>query len=265
MVQISVEGRLLIPLTIFAAIINFRYGTVPINECIAFFLALYDPLHNLVASIDYSSADALAQCTPGTECSLFPNSTYSLHPAWGVSFYDRFVGGTDNHRFTLYVHVWCQTLALIFCLFQFYAPLRRTYPHIHRWMGRSTLILMCFGVGSSVLLSAEHDNISSYGGIWSHIGFHWMGAWCFFPALVGFISILRGRIESHKKWMTRFYGSMLGSYFIFRFTEFILGPILIWYKTVSILFCMWVSAPAGFFLAELWMRRGEKKNTSIFL
>ena len=52
--------------------------------------------------------------------------------------------------------------------------------------------------------------------------------------------------------------SMLG----FWFMEFVLGPLLRNYDTVSILICIWFSAPLGILIAEIIRRRAAQVKPS---
>lgn len=100
--------------------------------------------------------------------------------------------------------------------------------------------------------------MSHYGGNLSMLGFWFMGACVYACAIMGLVSIRRRDFAAHRTWMFRYAGSMWGSFWLFRVMEFVLGPLLRNHDTVSILICIWFSAPLGILMAELIRRRSAR-------
>ena len=68
-------------------ILNIHYFIDGPASRIAFFIAIYDPLHNLGREGD---VPALQKCVEGDDCSAWSDS-FDYHASWGVSFYRRLV------------------------------------------------------------------------------------------------------------------------------------------------------------------------------
>jgi hypothetical protein len=84
----------------------------------------------------------------------------------------------------------------------------------------------------------------------------WFMSFCVYACVVmGLVAVKRKDFQAHRKWMTRYAGSLWGSYWIFRALELFLGPLLRSYDTASILICIWTTAPLGIIVAELTQMR----------
>jgi hypothetical protein len=106
------------------------------------------------------------------------------------------------------------------------------------------------GTGSASLLAAEHTDVVDYGGALSTYGFWSMASVVLSCAVMGVVSIRKRDFDAHQKWTFRFAGSLWGSFWLFRVTELVLGPLLRSYNILSIQICIWTSAPLGVLLAE---------------
>lgn len=234
---------------------NARYFVAGAGDSIAFFVGIYDVLHNVGVS-DNQQVAALTACVPGDDCSIW-GSTYAQHPSWGVAFYRRFVDGNVGRLYRLYGHILFNTLAFVLMTFQLFNPGTAGKPRRHRWVGWASLAALALGVGSATLLASEHGPVSQYGGALSMYGFWFMGACVVGTALMGVVTARKGDYAAHGAWMFRYAGSMWGSFWFFRVLELVLGPILRNVETASILVCIWGSAPLGILVAEIILRRRQ--------
>jgi uncharacterized membrane protein len=114
--------------------------------------------------------------------------------------------GFAAHRALTFLHIIPASFFLSLIPFQFVGTIRRKHLAWHRWCGR---ILMALGavVGFSALVMSFTMNIG---------GVSETAATTFFAILflvfltLGFWNIRRGRIVSHREWMTRAFGVALG-------------------------------------------------------
>lgn len=245
-------GPFLIYGVVLLVLLNGRYAIDGAPNSIAFFVGIYDVLDNLFVS-DISKAAALATC-PDNQCSVW-GDRYQYHPSWGVAFYERFVQGNVLRTNLLYAHIFFISLAFVVMMFQLYRPGNGSNPGRHRVLGYVSLASLTIGVLSACLLAAEHGSVSHYGGNLSTLGFWFMAVCVYTCAIMGIVSIRRRDFDLHRTWMLRYAGSMWGSFWLFRVMEFVLGPLLRNYDTVSILICIWFSAPLGILIAEIIRRQ----------
>jgi len=241
----------LLSLTFVMGTLNFRYGITKIDEAISFFVAIYDPFYNLGVE-DGSLISGLAQCDGGSNnCTALP-TRFIYHAAWGVPFFSRFtVGAQGANCAKLYAHIWCNSVALVLCLIQFHEPTRKQYPQFHKLLGFIITTLVCTGTWNALLLGSEHGDVDAYGGIKIVYGWYFMSFNVIICLFRGVYAIaIQKDLKVHKIWMIRFYGSMWGSFFIFRLIFFILGPLLRSYGALSILIATYGSAPIGIAISE---------------
>jgi hypothetical protein len=226
--------------------LNGRYFIDGPERSIAFFVAVYDPLHNLGAT---NTTAALRPCVDNA-CSLW--KSYQNHASWGVAFYKRFSEGNALRNGLLYGHIAFNTVAFLLMMVQLHlarpGPRAGGLARWHRLFGYASLASLTVGVGCACLLAAEHGPIVQYGGNLSKLGFWFMGLCVYGCALMGIIN--RRDVQRHSVWMFRYAGAMWGAFWLFRVMEFVLGPLLRGYDTVSILLCVWASAPLGIAIAE---------------
>jgi hypothetical protein len=235
------------------AVLNARYFIEGAAPSIAFFVGIYDVLHNLGAG-DPAAAPALASCLPDNACSVW-GETYTRHPSWGVAFYQRFTEGNALRANLLYGHIFFNTLAFVLMMVQLFRPGYGSRAPLHRTLGYLSLGSLLAGVTCASLLAAEHGSVAHYGGVLAMLGFWFMAMCVVSCAVMGVVSV-RGRdLENHRKWMFRYAGSMWGAFWLFRVMEFVLGPLLRGHDTVSILVCIWGSAPLGIAIAEVIRQR----------
>ena len=152
--------------------LNGRYAIEDASKSIAFFVGIYDVLHNLGVS-DHSTTAALVKCAAGNECSVW-GQTYQHHPSWGVAFYQRFADGNQARANTLYGHIFFISLAFVVMMYQLYRPGTGNNPRLHRQLGYLSLVSLAIGVTYACLLASEHGAVAHYGGNLSMLGFYFM-------------------------------------------------------------------------------------------
>jgi len=246
-----------------ALAINFRYGVAPIEENIRFFIAIYDPLDNLFRKSD--SQTQLLTC-PDNNCTLLD---YKYHAPWTITYYERFVGEGQVKMFRrarLYIHTVLQSIAWALPLLQFSAGLRKNYPALHRWLGRLIAISVFVSIGSAVSLASEHGGHANYGGDLAKYGFFFMGFICVSTLLVGLVQMRFYKdVRRHREWMIRWWGTMWGSFLIFRIIELLTGPFIDYTTPIFSIQCsIWLSPLLGLLCAELYLRASSspRKKTS---
>ncbi len=142
---------------------------------------------------------------------------------------------------------------------QLFRPGSGSQPRQHRWLGYASMAALTIGVVCACLLAAEHGPVGHYGGNLSMLGFWSMAACVYGCAVMGIVSIRRRDFDAHRKWMLRYAGSMWGAFWLFRVMEFVLGPLLRNHDTVSLLICIWSSAPLGILIAEFIRTRAARQ------
>lgn len=229
-------------------LLNVRYAIDGAGKSIAFFIGIYDVLHNFGAS-DPSTNEALATCAPNTQCSAW-GDTFKYHPAWGVAFHQRFTDGNQTRVSLLNSHIFFTTAAFITMMIQLLNPGSGKHPRLHKWMGYVSFSTVTAGLLSACILAVEHKSVARYGGPLSTYGF-WFMSFCVYACVVmGIVAVKKKDLQAHRKWMIRYAGSLWGSFWVFRTIELVLGPFLRSYDTASILVCIWASAPLGIIIAE---------------
>jgi uncharacterized membrane protein SirB2 len=240
-------------------VLNGRYAIDGAAKSIAFFVGIYDVLDNLGVS-NPAEASALASC-PQNQCSVW-GERYQVHPSWGVAFYERFAQGNAGRTNLLYGHIFFNSLSFVLMMIQIFRPGNGANPQQHRVLGYVSLLTLTLGVVCACVLAAEHGAVAHYGGYWSMLGFWFMALCVYVCAIMGIIKVRQRDFESHRVWMFRYAGSMWGAFWLFRVMEFVLGPLLRNYNTVSILICIWLSAPLGILIAELIRKRVIRESVA---
>ncbi|MGF1468630.1 MAG: DUF2306 domain-containing protein [Sandaracinaceae bacterium] len=237
-------------------VLNVRYFIEGAPASIAFFIGIYDVLDNLGLSAGESAA-AMAAC-PGNDCSVW-GDMFAVHPAWGVAFYDRFLNGPALRTNLLHGHVLFNSLTFVLLHLQLLWPGHGARRAQHRLLGRATFATLTVGVACAVWLASEHGPVGEYGGSLSMWGFYFMSACVYVCAVMGVVAIRRGDHAAHRVWMIRFAGSMWGSFWLFRVMLFVLDPLLRDVEAAAIQTCIWLSAPLGIVLAEVYLRRAAAR------
>jgi len=104
-----------------------------------------------------------------------------------------------THQVGLYTHVFASSLALLAGPLQFSSRFRQRYGRVHRWLGRAYLgIGVLLGGLSGLYLAAF-----AFGGITARLGFACLALSWLYTGMRAFLSIRRGAVAAHRKWMVR--------------------------------------------------------------
>ncbi|MFT5012978.1 MAG: putative membrane protein [Patiriisocius sp.] len=131
---------------------------------------------------------------------------------YAIAFQARLVGNPVFHMhfdempiFTG-MHVIGGAVVLLLGGFQFVESLRRSYPRLHRWMGRSYLSFVLIGGIGGLVMAPFSD-----GGLVGHFGFGLLAVLFLFSGAQAYIAIRRGDVATHKVWMMRNYAMAFGA------------------------------------------------------
>lgn len=125
---------------------------------------------------------------------------------------------------SLVIHVIAGVVCLLSSLLQFFRPVLRRAPWLHRWLGRIYV--------SSVLLflapTGFYLSFFAHGGLAGAVGFLLLGVLTTVTTWKGWIAMRRERTEDHGRWMVRSF-AMITTALTFRiehivFQEFGIAP-----------------------------------------
>ena len=131
---------------------------------------------------------------------------------YAVGFQLRFSGSPDFHlRFDSMpvassMHVIGGAVVLLVGAFQFWPPLRRRYPQLHRFLGRLYLSFVLIGGIGGLVLAPFSD-----GGLVAHWGFGVLAVLWLFSGWQAYAAIRRGDVATHREWMMRNFAMAFGA------------------------------------------------------
>ena len=105
-----------------------------------------------------------------------------------------------DRRSWLWLHVAGGSLAMLAGASQFVAALRRRWPALHRWLGRTYLVGILIGSTAVVGLL-----VTTQGWLALKLAFAATGLAWLITSLRGYRTIRRGDIDAHRRWMLRSY------------------------------------------------------------
>ena len=241
----------------FLLVLNVRYLIEGAPASIAFFVGIYDVLDNLGVS-NADGAAALATC-PDNACTVW-GDRYLNHPSWGVAFYDRFLNGSELRTNLLYGHLTFNSIVFVLMHIQILRPGTGDNRVRHQALGRISFACLTFGTICAIWLASEHASVGEYGGSLAMYGFWFMSFCVYGCAVMGVVAVRRGDTGAHRIWMIRFAGSMWGAFWLFRVMLFVLGPLLRNWEAAALLACIWLSAPLGILIAEVFRRHLDQRT-----
>ncbi|MDA1073297.1 MAG: DUF2306 domain-containing protein [Proteobacteria bacterium] len=121
---------------------------------------------------------------------------FQLRLTGDPSFWARF----DEMPIMAAMHILGGGTVLLIGGFQFLAGMRSRYINLHRWLGRSYLILVAIGGTGGLVLATSAD-----GGLVARFGFGLLAVVWLFSAAKAYAAIRRSDVVSHRAWMTRNY------------------------------------------------------------
>jgi uncharacterized membrane protein len=114
-----------------------------------------------------------------------------LHPDMRATF--------ERHALAIHLHIFASSLALLIGPFQFSQRLRAQRPALHRWLGR-TYLLVGVGLGGMAgLWMSRH----AHGGPVAQIGFASLALAWLYTGVRAYASIRQGDVAAHRQWMVR--------------------------------------------------------------
>ncbi len=149
-----------------------------------------------------------------------------------------------------WAHTMGGAIAALIGPFQLITKLRTSWPRVHVWMGRTYLFAVLAGSLGGLFFAPK-----AAAGLIGNIGFATLGVFWFYSAGRAYLSIRRGDVQTHRRWMLRNYALTFGAA-----TLRIELPLLIIagvgfqaaYTTVA-----WISWVPNWLIVEWWLRRGR--------
>ncbi|HDS1038348.1 TPA: DUF2306 domain-containing protein [Stenotrophomonas maltophilia] len=105
-----------------------------------------------------------------------------------------------DRRSWLWLHITGGSLAMLAGASQFVAALRRRWPAVHRWLGRTYLLGILLGSVAVAGLIATTQGWLALKLAFAATGLAWL-----ITSLRGYAAIRRGQIDTHRRWMLRSY------------------------------------------------------------
>jgi hypothetical protein len=115
--------------------------------------------------------------------------------------------GIVHWEYAFWVHVWVSMVPLVAGLTQFSPWLTGRWPWVHRWMGRSYVVVVCLVSGPASLVMAMYAN----GGWSSRTGFVVLGLMWVGTTAVAWRAVLKRQWARHREWIIRSYALTLSA------------------------------------------------------
>lgn len=157
----------------------------------------------------------------------------------------------------LVIHVVAGAISLLSSLLQFFRPLLRRAPQLHRWLGR-------IYVGSILLFVSPtgfYLAFFAHGGWLGTMGFLLLGVLTTWTTWQGWVAMRRHQVQQHVVWMIRSF-AMITTALTFRIEHIVFQEIGLAAET-GFLAALYLSIIGNAMVAEwlLWRMR-RKKNTT---
>lgn len=111
------------------------------------------------------------------------------------------------HRTGISLHIAASTIALVLGPLQFSARLRQRHTQVHRWLGRIYLGVGVLVGGTAGLYMARF----AFGGLAAQAGFAMLALAWLYTGLRAYLSIRRGAVDEHRRWMVRNFALTLAA------------------------------------------------------
>jgi len=131
---------------------------------------------------------------------------YLLMPMGSLVHPDMSAGFIEYAQ-AVYVHAFSAAVAMALGPLQFSDRIRNRRPAIHRWTGRTYLLVGVLVGGASGLYIAQH----AFGGPVSVLGFSLLALLWLYTGMRAYISIRKRNYTEHQNWMTRNYALTLAA------------------------------------------------------
>jgi len=140
-----------------------------------------------------------------------------------------------TRRHWLWVHLAGGVLAMVLGSVQFIGGLRRRWPRVHLWIGRTYLLGVCIGLVGAVALIATSPAPIAIRIAFTAIAAAWAGT-----ASTGYRAIRGGDVSRHRRWMIRAYLVTLAPA-LFRLSLLVPGVMALASPLVMIPTLLWLS------------------------
>jgi hypothetical protein len=149
------------------------------------------------------------------------------------------------------IHAVSAGLALLIGPWQFFAAIRRRWPAVHRWTGRTYVTLCAIGgpAGLILALNTSSGDVARYGFL--SLAILWMGA-----TAMAYTQALRRNFVAHRAWMTRSFALTFAAVTLRAYLPFSALPHL----SFAIVYPLtaWISWIPNLAIAEWWLRSGGR-------
>jgi uncharacterized membrane protein len=99
-----------------------------------------------------------------------------------------------------WAHTMGGAIASLIGPFQLIARIRTAWPKLHVWMGRTYLFAVLAGSLAGMFFAPKAD-----AGLLGNLGFAALGVFWLYSAARAYLSIRRGDVQTHRRWMLRNY------------------------------------------------------------
>jgi uncharacterized membrane protein len=148
----------------------------------------------------------------------------------------------------LRAHITGSAFAMLTGAFQFYGPLRRKFPRIHRWTGRVYVAACVFGgiAGGMIALTSTAGPIAGW-------GFFLLAVLWLISTLSGWAAALRRDFKAHEVWMMRSFALTFAAVTLRLYLPigpmFTGGEFLPAYRIIA-----WAAWVPNLLIVEAWLR-----------
>jgi len=157
-----------------------------------------------------------------------------------------------EHFFGTAVAGWAHTmggaLAILIAPFQLITKLRTSRPRVHVWMGRIYLLAVLAGALGGLYFAPQ-----STAGTLGSIGFTTLALFWLYSGAQAYISIRRGNVQLHRRWMLRNYALTFAAATLrIQLPLLIVGGVTF---PVAYILVAWISWVPNWLIVEAWLRR----------
>lgn len=161
-----------------------------------------------------------------------------------------------TRRHWLWVHLAGGVLAMVLGSVQFIAPLRKRWPRMHRWIGRTYLLGIATGLVGAIALITTSPAPIAIRIAFAGIAAAWAGT-----ASAGYAAIRSRNVPRHQRWMIRNYLVTLAPA-LFRLMLLVPGLVALASPLVMIPLLLWLSWVAPLVAYELGRRLQLNRGSS---
>ena len=109
---------------------------------------------------------------------------------------------------------------------QIWGDFRKHSLSRHRLLGWLIVGLLSIGMTTSFYIARPMREVEEGGGMTSEVGFYGMALATSYCVLMGLLKIRQKKVDEHRQWMIRAYGTMWGAFFWFRIAMVAFLPLM---------------------------------------